>query len=70
MSTSPHADQQLLPSEVPVGCYVFDTRSAVWVQVTGKPVTFCGLTVMPVLEGFDVPVMFDTDKRIPVCFAT
>ena len=60
-------DVSLLPAEVPVGWFVFDDRSDVWVEVTGKPVTFCGVTIVPAIDGFNVPLMFDEHTMIPVC---
>jgi len=60
-------DVLMLPAEVPVGWFVFDTGTRVWVEVTRKPETFWGITVLSVIDGYDVPLMYDEDKKIKVC---
>ena len=68
-TNEPADEVSMLPAQVPVGWFVFDDISQVWVEVTGPPVTFCGITVLPVIDGYDMPLMFDEYEPIPACRA-
>jgi hypothetical protein len=55
---------RVLPADVPVGSFVFDRVSHLWVEVTAKPVTAGSVTTVLVIDGFDVPLRFDARRSI------
>ena len=57
----------VLPADVPVGSFVFDRVSRLWVEVTAEPMTAGRVTTVLVIEGFDVPLRFDARRSIAAC---
>lgn len=60
---------RVLPAEVPVGSFVFDRVSRLWVSVTAEPLTAGGVTTVFVIDDFNVPLRFDAHRPIAVCLA-
>jgi hypothetical protein len=61
--------QQIMPAcAVPLGSFVYDPVSCMWVEVVDVT-TENGRTRILVIDGHDVPLDFDADESIAVCDA-
>jgi hypothetical protein len=58
---------RVLPADVPVGSFVFDRVSRLWVEVTAQPVTAGRVTTVLVIDGHNVPLRFDAHRSIAAC---